>query len=89
MDVAHLQLLITDADAVPLSGLSFYFPAVAETTVVEIMDSLAEITTADAKASSGFYYCFAAVAETTAADANFLTDSFHHIKRRSVKIGSV
>ena len=83
--MVQLQLLITDVDAVPLSGLFFYSLSVVVTTAAATMDYLVEIMTVDAKTSSGFYYCFASAAETTAADANFLTDSFHQIKRQSAK----
>ena len=71
MDATQLPLLITDGAAVPLSGSSFYCPAVAATTTVVAAVSLTTPTTdADVTALSLSCYFFAAVVAAMAFAAN-------------------
>lgn len=77
MDAAQLPLIM-DVDAILLSGLSFYFPAVADAAAADL--TLVPIMDVDATASSGFsFYCASAVtaaAQAVAADANPVTGQF-------------
>lgn len=84
MDAIHLQIAITDADAIPSSGLSFYYSSVADVATAAVFSATTVLTAdVDAIPSSGSCYFFAAVATATllaaAADANPVTFSFHHV----------
>ena len=68
--VAQLLLLITDADAVPGFGLSFYCPAAADAEITMAVSLAATITDVDVTGFGLSSYCSAVAEITTDADAN-------------------
>ncbi|MDE7285777.1 MAG: hypothetical protein K2N55_02880, partial [Lachnospiraceae bacterium] len=66
-----------DVETIPLSGLSFYFPAAADAAI-----PFSEITTtdavADATALSGSSCCFASAETAAASAADAVADANHY-----------